>query len=179
MSGMVQVQAGSSLRTPMSRAEYAELGEAKFHEYYDGCLVVNPPTVRHALVATRLVAALMPHSEGRLVVLGSGWSVGGEIFIPALMVIDVGSLNESLVVRPPHLVIEVLSPSTKDLDWGKKLEAYGTGGAEWYWIVDLDEPSVSVLENRGGSFVQVVRASAAATLPPLGSPIDPRTLAQP
>ncbi len=176
---MVQVQAGSSLRTPMSPAEYAELGEAKFHEYYDGCLVVNPPTVRHALVVTRLGAALIPHCEGRLVVSGSGWSVGGEIFIPDVMVIDVGSLNESLVVRPPLLAIEILSPSTKDVDWGKKLEAYGTGGAEWYWIVDLGEPSISVLENRDGSFVQVARASAAATLPPLGAPIDPRTLAQP
>ena len=176
---MVQVQAGSTLRTPMSRAEYAELGEAKFHEYYDGCLVVNPPTVPHSLAVARLIAALMPQCEGRLLVAGSGWSVGGEIFIPDVMVIDVGSVNESLVVRPPHLVIEILSPSTKDVDWGKKLEAYGTGGAEWYWIVDLGEPSVFVLENRDGSFVQVVRVSAAATLPPLGSPIDPRTLAQP
>ncbi len=174
---MVQVQPGSSLRTPMSPAEYAQLGETKFHEYYDGCLVVNPPTVRHALVVTRLGAALLPHCEGRLVVSGSGWSVGGEIFIPDVMVIDVGSLNESLVVHPPHLVIEILSPSTKDVDWGKKLEAYGSGGAEWYWIVDLGEPSVAVLENRGGSFVQVVRSSAAAALPPLGATVDPRTLA--
>jgi Uma2 family endonuclease len=173
---MVQVQPGSTLRTPMSPAEYAELGEAKFHEYYDGCLVVNPPTVRHALVATRLVAALMPHCEGRLLVAGSGWGVGGEIFIPDVMVIDVGSGNESLVVRPPHLVIEILSPSTKDVDWGKKLDAYGRGAAEWYWIVDLGESSVSVLENREGSFVRVVRTSAAATLPPLGAPVDLRTL---
>ncbi len=163
----------------MSPAEYAELGEAKFHEYYDGCLVVNPPTVPHSRAVARLIAAMMPHCGGRLLVSGSGWSVGGEIFIPDVMVIDVGSSQDPLVVRPPYLVIEILSPSTKRDDWGKKLEAYGQGGAEWYWIVDLDEPSVSVLENRDGSFVQVVRASAAATLPPLGAPIDPGTLAQP
>ena len=163
----------------MSAEEYAELGEAKFHEYYDGCLVVNPPTVRRALVVARLNAILMPHCEGRLVVSGSGWSVGGEIFIPDVMVVDADALGSVLVTSPPHLVVEILSPSTKRDDRGKKYEAYEASGAGWYWIVDLDEPEVIVFENRNGVFTEVVRASAGTVLPPMGAEIDPRTLAQP
>jgi Uma2 family endonuclease len=176
---MVHVQAGSSLHTPMSPEEYAELGEAKFHEYYDGCLVVNPPTVRHAFVVANLVGALLAHRQGRLVVTESGWSVSGEIFIPDVMVVDAGAIGLALVTSPPHLVVEILSPSTKDVDRGKKFEAYAAGGAGWYWIVDLDEPKVAVFENRNGVFVEVVRAAAVTVLPPMGAEIDPGTLAQP
>jgi Uma2 family endonuclease len=176
---MVQVEAGSLLRVPMSAEEYAGLGEAKFHEYYDGCLVVNPPTMRHALAATNLVITLVASRGERLVVTGSGWSVGGEIFVPDLMVIEAAALAEPLLVTPPYLVVEILSPSTKRDDRGKKLGAYAAGGAGWYWIVDLDVPEVAVFKNSEGAFVEVQRAQATASLSPMGVRIDPRKLARP
>ncbi len=163
----------------MSASEYAGLGEAKFHEYYDGCLVVNPPTTRHALAASNLVRALWPSSGGRVVVTGSGWTVGGEVFIPDVMVIEATAFVEKLLVTPPHLVVEILSPSTKQDYQGKKLEAYATGGASWYWIVDLDLPEVRVFENHGGAFVEAMRVTEPTLLSPGGVPIDPRKLAEP
>lgn len=176
---MVQVEAGSLLRMPMSAEEYASLGEAKFHEYYDGCLVVNPPTMRHALAASNLVRALWPASGGRLVVAGSGWRIHDEVFIPDVMVIEASALVESILVTPPYLVVEILSPSTKGDDCGKKVEVYAAGGAGWYWIVDLDVPSVTVFENRGGAFAETLRTKDAAIFSPMEVLIDPRKLAQP
>jgi len=179
LDAMVQVEVGTLLRVPMSAEEYAGLGEAKFHEYYDGCLVVNPPTMRHALAATNLVITLVASRGERLVVTGSGCSAGGEIFVPDLMVIEVAALAEPLLVTPPYLVVEILSPSTKRDDRGKKLEAYAAGGAGWYWIVDLDTPEVAVFRNSEGAFVEVQRTQEAASLSPMGVRIDPRKLAQP
>ena len=176
---MVQVEAGSLLRVPMSMETYAALGEAKFHEYYDGCLVVNPPTMRHAFVASNLVRMLWPSCGERLVVTGSGWTIHGEVFIPDLMVIEAAALVESLLVTPPYLLVEILSPSTKRDDRGKKLEAYGAGGAAWYWIVDLEAPEVAVFQNIEGVFVEVQRARTATTLLPMAVRVDPRRLAEP
>jgi len=179
LDAMVQVQAGSLLRVPMSADEYAALGEARFHEYYDGCLVVNPPTTRHALAVSNLVRTLWPSRERRLVVTGSGWSVGEEVFIPDVMVIEAGALVESLLVTPPYLVVEILSTSTKQDDRGKKFEAYAAGGAGWYWMVDLESPEVAVFHNAGGTFAEVRRATDAAVMAPVGRLVDPRELAEP
>lgn len=179
LDAMVQVEAGSLLRVPMSMETYAALGEAKFHEYYDGCLVVNPPTMRHAFAASNMVRLLWPSCGERLVVTGSGWTIDGEVFVPDLMVIDATSLAEPLLIAPPYLLVEILSPSTKRDDRGKKLEAYGAGGAAWYWIVDLDAPEVAVFRNTEGVFVEVQVARTATTLWPMGVRIDPRRLAEP
>lgn len=179
LGAMVQVEAGSLLRVPMSMETYAALGEAKFHEYYDGCLVVNPPTMRHALAVSNLVRMLWPSCGERLVVTGSGWTIDGEVFVPDLMVIDATSLAEPLLFTPPYLAVEILSPSTKQDDLGKKFEAYAAGGAGWYWIVDLDAPDVAVFQNTEGVFVEVQRARTATTLAPMGVLVDPRRLAEP
>ncbi len=44
----------------------------------------------------------------------------------------------------PLLVVEVLSPSTRRTDLTAKREYYGRCGLPWYWIVDPDEPSLTV-----------------------------------
>lgn len=180
LDAMVQVGAGSILRLPMSSEEFARLGEAKFHEYYDGCLVVNPPTVRHGVAIIRLGSALWAHSGEKIVASESGWSVGPNLFIPDVMVVDAGAFAASVVTRPPPLlVVEITSHSTRSDDWGRKRDAYGSGGAEWYWIVDLDVPEIAVLENRGGRFEVVLRSTRQAILPPLDVALDPRSLGQP
>lgn len=177
LNAMVQVDAGSLLRVPMSAEEYAALGEAKFHEYYDGCLVVNPPTMRHALAASNLIRLLWPSCGERLLVTGSGWTVEGEVFVPDLMVIEAAAIVESLLVTPPHLIVEILSPSTRRDDRSKKFEAYAAGGAGWYWIVDLDAPEVAVFQNSDGTFAEVQRARTETTLWPMDVRVDPRKLA--
>jgi Uma2 family endonuclease len=43
----------------------------------------------------------------------------------------------------PSLVVEVLSPSTKTKDMVKKLDLYMRSGVAEYWIVNLENRSIS------------------------------------
>ena len=178
----MQVQAGSSLRTPMSREDFTTmvgaLGETKFHEYYDGCLVVNPPTKPHGIVVSRLIVALFPLVPDHYVTTETGWQIGQELFVPDVMVVERSGGHDAIQATPPWLVVEVLSPSTRDTDQGKKLRSYAAGGADWYWTVDLERSEVGVFESRHGAFHAVVRATTPAVLPPVGLRVDPHALTE-
>ena len=56
------------------------------------------------------------------------------------------------------------SPSTKYVDIGLKRLAFADAGLEWYWLVDPDEPSISVLRNVDGTFEDFARAAGNDTL---------------
>lgn len=49
----------------------------------------------------------------------------------------------------PDWILEIVSPSSKIMDYHRKLEAYRAAGVREYWIVDPDKKSVTVydLEN--------------------------------
>ena len=44
----------------------------------------------------------------------------------------------------PDLIVEVLSPSTRDLDLGAKRILYARHGVIEYWVMDLDDQSLSI-----------------------------------
>jgi Uma2 family endonuclease len=71
-------------------------------------------------------------------------------------------------------VVEISSPSTRDVDWGSKRRSYASGGASWYWIVELRRLEIVVFEHRDGDLVEIQRittpALAAGPFPVL---IDP------
>lgn len=52
----------------------------------------------------------------------------------------------------PDLVVEVLSPGTRDTDRGEKHLEYAQAGVQEYWIVDPDERTVEVYTLRGQAF---------------------------
>jgi Uma2 family endonuclease len=170
---------GTSLRTPMEYDEYLALGETKHHEYYDGLCVVNPPSRSHARVQAHLVELLRPHCpETHEVLTGLGWHIGPELdFEPDIMVTDRSSSDDDVLRHPPPLlVVEIASPSTRDIDFGKKRRSYAAGGAGWYWLVDLLRQAMVVLENRDGSFVEVQRITTpGVTTGPFPILMDPGT----
>jgi Uma2 family endonuclease len=45
---------------------------------------------------------------------------------------------------PPDLVVEVLSPSSRGLDMGTKVEEYAMAGIPEYWVVDAEAQTVTV-----------------------------------
>jgi Uma2 family endonuclease len=150
----------------MSYADYRALGETKHHEYSDGLCVVNPPTRKHSRAVARLVDLIRPHCpESHEVLTGWGWHIGPELdYEPDIMVTDRLSPDDDVLRHPPPLlVVEISSPSTRDVDTGPKLRRYGSGGAEWYWIVDLQQQEVVVLENVAGDFVERQRFNRPMT----------------
>ena len=169
---------GTSLRVPMSREEWEALGEARHHEWSEGVLYVNPPNRWHVLVVTMLARRLDDVAPPGLRAYPE-WGLRTVVgdFEPDVMVAPDDLPDESYAAVPPLLVVEVGSPTTRDLDWERKLRAYASAGVGWYWIVERE--AVTVFENVGGSFVERQRIAAGApavTIGPLALTLDPATL---
>lgn len=90
------------------------------------------------------------------------------------MVVDQSVLDDQVVQEPPPLlVVEITSPSTRSDDWGTKFQSYAAYGAKWYWVVNLDVPDFTVLENVSGAFVERLRTGEPCTPDPYEVQLDP------
>lgn len=58
---------------------------------------------------------------------------------------------------PPDFVVEILSPSTEDIDRGVKFEDYALHGVGEYWIVDADEETIEQYVLREGVYALAVK----------------------
>jgi Uma2 family endonuclease len=140
----------------MSREEYLALGEARHHEWYDGMCVVTPPTLKHQYAESVLDALIRPHvPPGRQLFRESGWQTAEGQFEPDLIVLPT-ELDYDAVwfTGVPDLVVEVLSPGNRHADLGRKRRLYGAAGLAWYWVVDVDEPSIRIFGRQGDELVE-------------------------
>ena len=64
----------------------------------------------------------------------------------------------------PVLAVEILSPSTARVDRLLKRSVYAALGVPSYWIVDCDEPSVTVLRLVGDGYVEQATVRGDETL---------------
>jgi Uma2 family endonuclease len=129
----------------MRYEDYVALGETKHYEYYDGLCVVNPPSLRHVLATKRLARLLDDNCPpGFTSFPEAGWQIADRVMVePDVMVAPIESAHGDAIREAPLLVVEIESPSTRDLDRGRKKELYAAGGAAWYWLVDNDARSSS------------------------------------
>jgi Uma2 family endonuclease len=157
----------------MSRSEFEGLSDARFAEWLEGECVVNPPVPRHGRIIARLIQALGPAVPIDFeLYVELGVRTADADFVPDLTVAS-ATATGAWLLDPPPLVIEVLSPSTRSLDLGYKRDAYASHGCPWYWVVDPDGPSLTVLHNVAGRFVQEQRIVAAgATVNPIAAYLD-------
>jgi Uma2 family endonuclease len=67
------------------------------------------------------------------------------------------------LLKPPLLVVETVSPSSRRIDRLAKLSVYEDAGVPSYWLVDpdLDEPSLMAMELRDGHYQEVARVTGA------------------
>jgi Uma2 family endonuclease len=81
-------------------------------------------------------------------------------------------IGDKYIQGAPSLVVEVLSPSSSDVDPGRKLETYARYGVPEYWIVDPKTRTITAYaEPSGDRYLQTSHAVGAAidslTLPDL------------
>lgn len=145
----------------MPYGDYLALGETLHHEYYDGQLVVNPPSRQHVRVVRRLTRLLEDACPRDYEVLPeAGWRVGAEEdYEPDLMVARIDAPSPEMLTVPPLLVVEVTSRSSRQIDLHRKMSAYARGGCPWYWVVDMDEQVVRLHELRDREYAEVARVS--------------------
>ena len=70
------------------------------------------------------------------------------LVIPDIAVVcDESKVSEQGIFGAPDWVLEIVSPSTRQNDYHKKLHKYMDAGVKEYWIVDMDRQMVSVCIN--------------------------------
>ncbi|HUN30850.1 MAG TPA: Uma2 family endonuclease [Trebonia sp.] len=146
---------------PFTVAEFDRLPhDGRRYELLDGVLVVSPrPTTVHQFVAFRLAKVLDSACPEDLCVLPEPaveLDPHSEL-APDLVVVDLDDVGGAKFIAPPHLVVEVRSPSTALIDLGRKKAAYERFGVPSYWVVNPDPPGpeITVFELRGGTYVTV------------------------
>ena len=105
----------------------------------------------------------------------AGWRRGRMQVVPDVQFFELA----------PNWICEVLSPSTRLLDLGRKREIYAQEGVSHLWLVDPDEQSLEAFELRDAEWSMVDRLyqDAQVSLPPfeaikfnLGNLWIPRTV---
>jgi Uma2 family endonuclease len=123
------------------------------YEVIDGELYVTPPPVeQHQNAAGGLYFILRQHigthQLGKLYFAPLGVLLPGARSGVQPDLVYVSNDHKDIIVPrgiegAPDLVVEILSPSTRDRDKGIKMRAYAAGGVPHYWILD---PETQMLE---------------------------------
>lgn len=82
-----------------------------------------------------------------------------------LVVCDPSKLDGHGCKGAPDLIIEILSPSTRQHDRLTKLNLYQRAGVREYWIVDPEEKTVIVMTLEDGEHYAPTAYSSQATIP--------------
>ena len=150
-------------RVVLTYRDYAALpDDGRRYEIHEGELSVTPaPGTRHQKISIRLAATLHHHVSARG--LGEVFAAPYDVILsdPTIVQPDIvfvandrlGRISERGIEGAPTLVVEVLSPSTREADRDTKLRLYARHGVPWYWIVDPDARVVEVYRLEAGSYV--------------------------
>ena len=152
------------------------------YELIDGTLIVTPaPSWRHQWVAGRLHLLLTAPCPEDLHVFFAPLDIGLDdhtVLQPDLLVARRSDLGTRDLPTAPLLAVEVLSPSTRRVDLTLKRSRFEAARCPSYWVVDPDEPSLTVWQLQQGTYVEVAhavdteRAHVDAPYPLTVSPAD-------
>jgi Uma2 family endonuclease len=143
------------------------------YQLLNGRPMVNPaPTTEHQRISLRLTLILEPfirtHALGELlyapcdVILGDYDVVQPDLlFVSADRAHIVGATN---IQGAPDLVIEILSPSTADVDLGYKRHLYAQNGIREYWLVDPKAEQIEILTWTQGDYQRAGLCGKGETL---------------
>ena len=138
--------------------------DGRRYELIDGVLVVSPaPGRRHQKIAARLYGVLETACPPEYDVLPAPFAVhsGDKIELqPDVLVGLDEDFTDKDLPAPPVLAVEVLSPSTAIHDLNTKKAVYERLGTGSYWVIDPEEPALTVFElDEEGHYQQVAKAA--------------------
>jgi Uma2 family endonuclease len=149
---------------PLTRADLESMpDDGHRYELIDGTLVVSPaPRLAHQTAVGNLYLLLRAACPPELCVVLAPFDVvlaDDTVVEPDVLVAPRAQFTDRDLPGPPLLAVEVLSPSTRRVDLLLKRDRLQDAGVPSYWLVDPDEPAVTVLELRDGTYQEVARAS--------------------
>lgn len=135
----------------MTFAEFEQLPdlEAGKRELIDGEVIeMPPPKNTHSVVATSIMAQLLPLFGRRVRGDQSGYRVGGGWLVPDVSVTwpDQKTDETDYLVGSPMVAIEVLSSGE---DISRKIILYLEGGAAEVWVFDYRKKTMWLFTKRG------------------------------
>ncbi|MFD0204323.1 MULTISPECIES: Uma2 family endonuclease [Saccharothrix] len=124
--------------------------DGRRYELIDGMLHVSPaPSFRHQKVVLKLAGRLDRAYPSDMHVLAAPFAFqptkSTELQPDALVAYE-EDFTEKLLPVAPLLAVEVLSPSTAMYDLNLKKRTYALLGVHSYWVVDPQEPKMTVFE---------------------------------
>jgi Uma2 family endonuclease len=135
--------------------------DGRRYELVEGVLLVTPaPTFGHQICVKNLVVVLDAAAGDEHVVVPAPFDFYVSqvtYFEPDVLVALDADVGDARLERTPLLLVEVASPSTRLIDLGTKRLAYEAAGVPEYWLVDPDEPSLTVLRLIDGRYQQTAR----------------------
>jgi Uma2 family endonuclease len=172
-------EARSESPRALTEAEWGALGEDEPGELVDGELVEEEvPDIVHEVVlmwlSVHLGTWILP--QGGLIG-GAGKFLTGDrrgrktdvfVFFPA----SPKPRRRGASRRPPDIVIEVVSPTPRDIrrDRIEKMAEYAAFGVGWYWIVDPEGRTVEIHERSDEGVYTRVLAAGDDTIEVPGCP---------
>jgi len=141
------------VRIRMSLEDYLELPDDVKAEWVRGeTLIMTLPKFLHQIILTRLIILLNTALAGCLIVPEAGLRMISSRRRPDIMVVDEWPQDETWVDDPPLVVIEIISPSTRNEDMIRKLVEYLAAGVKQYWILDPQYRRITILHNLSGQW---------------------------
>ena len=132
-------------------------------ELVEGVLLVTPaPNAEHQRCVRNLLVTLSVAAGDEHFVVPAPFDFyvsAVTYFEPDIVVAFEEDVGEFRLERTPLLLVEVASPTTRLVDLGTKRLAYEAAGVPEYWLVDPDEPSLTVLRLVEGRYEQVARVT--------------------
>lgn len=128
--------------------------DGRRYELLNGEIVMSPsPSWAHQELVFRLAALLRAFVQDRAggVVLLAPFEIrlpGPSALQPDVLAFSAERrhlMRRNHAVGAPDLVVEVLSPSTRDRDEGEKLAIYLAAGVHEYWLVDPEAGALRAL----------------------------------
>jgi Uma2 family endonuclease len=142
--------------------------DGRRYELIDGLLVVSPtPRWEHQRASIKLGGVLDAACPDAFAVLDPIDVRGGPrtSVQPDLSVVrDSDLVPDQRYLSVPVLAVEIGSPTTARVDRKLKRDVYAGLGIASYWIVDLDEPSITVLRLIGDCYVEQATVRGDETL---------------
>jgi Uma2 family endonuclease len=149
-------------RVNLTYADYAAIpADGRRYEVHEGEVSVTPaPSPTHQEVLGSLFALLRQHVKSRG--LGKVFPSPIDCMLsdttvvqPDIVYVTSASLpaiSRRGIEGPPTLVVEVLSPSTVQIDRGVKFQLYGRHGVPHYWIVDPEARTIEAYRLAEGAY---------------------------
>ena len=160
------------IRLAMTYADLAHMpDDGKRYELLEGVLTVSPsPNRKHQWVVWNLVTFFTRVKVARY---GEAYVAPFDVILdmhnvvqPDVLFIRTDRLSivtENNVQGAPDLVVEVLSPTTRDRDLTAKAHMYAQFGITEYWIVDPDDGTLRVYQLTDTGYVMEEPLTDSAT----------------